>query len=91
MTNKEKAIAILSKASIIQVDDVLTDKYEFNGDSEDPILDISIRDNYDNPIDYSFNNDSFENCVISGNVISMVDKDDDEADIYCFNLSETTI
>jgi hypothetical protein len=89
MNNKEKAITLLQKADIIRIDDMFTDNHEFDNDS--PMLEVSIRDFYDNLISYSFNDESFENCVISGNVISMVDNAGKEADIYCFNVTETEI
>ena len=92
MTNTEtcKALGLLEKSEIIEVEDKLLHNWHLDSldcDSDEIVFECSFTDEDGYVFEYSFSKESLLEAAIKYNVITMKDDTGEEVEISCYSLT----
>ena len=92
MTNTEtcKALGLLEKSEIIEVEDKLLHNWHLDSldcDSDEIVFECSFTDEDGYVFEYSFSKESLLEAAIKYNVITMKDDTGEEVEVSCYSLT----
>ena len=92
MTNTEtcKALGLLEKSEIIEVEDKLLHNWHLDSldcDSDEIVFECSFTDEDGYVFEYSFSKESLLEAAIKYNVITMKDDSGEEVEVSCYSLT----